>query len=83
MHNKVGFVYSTEDYSVFQKLNGNRDVLESRKNKIMESILERGWIRNPIVVNQKFEVIDGQGRLEALQELKMPVEYVIFQRCVL
>lgn len=77
MPKEVGFVYSTEDYSVFKKLNGNREVLEFRKKRIIESIVERGWIRNPIVVNQKFEVIDGQGRLEALQELKMPVEYVI------
>lgn len=77
MNREISAVYVTEDYSVFKKLEGNRTVMERRKNRIVSSIKERGWIRNPIVVNEKMEVIDGQGRLEALQELGMPVEYVI------
>lgn len=32
---------------------------------------------SPILVNEKFEVIDGQGRLEALKRLEMPVEFII------
>ena len=71
MHNEVvGKVFSTRDYGEFKKLNGNRSVLEGRKEAIKSSIIERGWVRNPIVVN-------GQGRFEALQELGMPIEYVI------
>lgn len=77
MVKEVGAVYSTEDYSRFKKLNGNREVLEKRARLILESIKERGWIRNPIVVNEWMEIIDGQGRYEALQRLKLPVEYVI------
>lgn len=73
----VGEIYSTMDYSSFKKLEGNRDVLQARKNTIMESISEIGWIRNPIVVNEKMEIIDGQGRYEALKELQMPIEYVV------
>ena len=72
----VASVFSTTDYSSFKKLNGNREVMESRKKLLMESIVERGWIRNPIVVNEKMEIIDGQGRFEALKELRLPVEYV-------
>lgn len=74
---KVGFIYSTKDYDEFHKLNGNRTVLQQRKNMILASIRERGWIRNPIVVNEKMEMIDGQGRFEALKELDMPIEYCI------
>lgn len=73
----VGKVFSTRDYGEFKKLNGNRSVLEPRKESIKSSIIERGWVRNPIVVNEKMEMIDGQGRFEALQELGMPIEYVI------
>lgn len=73
----VGYVFSTCDYNAFKKLDGNRDIMEKRKKLLVQSIKERGWIRNPIVVNEKMEVIDGQGRLEALRELGMPVEYVI------
>ena len=70
-------VYSTNDYSIFKRLEGNRDIPESRISKIVESIQTIGWVHNPIVVNEKMEVIDGQGRLTALQRLKMPIEYVI------
>lgn len=70
-------VYTTEDYSLFKRLIGNRDIPESRISKIVESIQSIGWVHNPIVVNENMEVIDGQGRLTALQRLKMPVEYVI------
>lgn len=70
-------VYSTKDYSMFKRLKGNRDIPESRISKIVESIQTVGWVRNPIIVNEKMEVIDGQGRLTALQRLKMPVEYII------
>ena len=70
-------VYVTRDYSKFKRLVGNRDIPESRISKIVESIQTIGWVHNPIIVNEKMEVIDGQGRLTALQRLKMPVEYII------
>lgn len=70
-------VYVTKDYSIFKRLIGNRDIPESRISKIVESIQTIGWVHNPIIVNEKMEVIDGQGRLTALQRLKMPIEYII------
>ena len=70
-------VYVTKDYSIFKRLIGNRDIPESRISKIVESIQTIGWVHNPIIVNENMEVIDGQGRLTALQRLKMPVEYII------
>ena len=70
-------VYTTKNYDIFKRLVGNRDIPESRISKIVASIQEIGWIHNPIVVNEKMEVIDGQGRLTALQRLNMPVEYII------
>lgn len=73
----VSSVYRTENYGLFKKLNGNRAVLDKRKSLIISSIKERGWIRNPIVVNEKMEIIDGQGRYEALKELGMPIEYIV------
>ena len=70
-------VYVTKDYNIFKRLIGNRDIPESRISKIVESIQTIGWVHNPIIVNEKMEVIDGQGRLTALQRLKMPIEYII------
>lgn len=70
-------IYTTTDYEAFKFLDGNRDVKNSRVIKAMESIEEYGWLTQPILVNEKLEVIDGQGRLEALRRLGMPVEFVI------
>lgn len=76
---KVGNVYSTKDYNLFKILDGNRTVEKSRLNKIRDSIATHGYIHCPIVVNEKFEVIDGQGRLAALKDLGLPVEFNMFE----
>lgn len=72
-------VYKTEDYGTFKRLLGNRGVAKSRVKAIKDSIKKVGYISNPIICNEKLEVIDGQGRLEALKELGIPVEYRIVE----
>lgn len=67
----------TNEYEKFKKLKGNRAVTEKRKEKIKNSILKVGYITSPILVNENFEIIDGQGRFEALKELQLPIEYII------
>lgn len=67
----------TDDYSMFKNLEGNRAVKDKRVDKIVQSILKIGYITSPILVNEKMEVIDGQGRLSALERLNMPVEYIV------
>lgn len=77
MMKEVGTVYETNDLSMFKILKNNRDVKEIRKQALIESIDKNGYITNPIIVNEKYEVIDGQGRLEACKELGSPIDYVI------
>ena len=73
----TGNTFRTKDYSVFQRLEGNRSVLSSRVNKILRSINEVGYVFNPIIVNELFQIIDGQGRFEACKILGLPIDYVI------
>lgn len=70
-------VYVSSDYGKFKRLLGNRAVTNKRVGIIKRSIENYGYISNPIIVNEKYEVIDGQGRLEALRQLGRPIEYVI------
>ena len=70
-------IYVTEDYSLFKRLQGNRDVDIKRIQKIKKSINEVGYITSPILVNENYEIIDGQGRFEALKDLGMPIEYIV------
>ncbi len=67
----------TNNYKGFKRLKGNREVSPTRIRKIVESINKVGYITSPIIVNERMEVIDGQGRLEALEFLGMPVEYIV------
>lgn len=70
-------IFSTKDYKKFKKLEGNRNVLNKRVSLIKKSIENIGYIINPIIVNENFEIIDGQGRFECLKELGMPIDYII------
>ena len=70
-------VFTTTDYNKFKKLLGNREVTPRRISKIMKSIESVGYITSPIIVNEKMEIIDGQGRFEALKQLEMPIDYII------
>lgn len=67
----------TNKYDSFKKLKGNREVSPTRIKKIIESINKVGYITSPVIVNENMEVIDGQGRLEALKYLGIPVEYIV------
>lgn len=73
-HNKI---YSTTNYSMFKCSSWNRNPEdELRINKVTKSIREIGFIGS-IIVNEKYEVIDGQARLEACKRLGIPVRYMI------
>lgn len=69
--------YVTTDYGDFKKLLGNREVTEERVSAIVKSIEKVGQMLSPILINEKNEVIDGQGRLKAFERLNLPVYYQI------
>lgn len=72
----IGHIYEESDYSKFRQLEGNRNVLSGRLNKIIASISDK-YILNPIIVNELYEVIDGQGRFEACKALGRPIHFIV------
>ena len=70
-------VQTTINYDLFKKLDGNRTVTQKRIESIKQSILKVGYLHSPILVNENYEIIDGQGRFEALKSLKLPIEYIM------
>lgn len=72
-------ILETKDYSKFKVLDGNRAIRDRRVDAIVQSITEVGYVTSPILVNENMEVIDGQGRLAALERLNMPVEYIVHE----
>jgi hypothetical protein len=65
-------VVQTRSYSMFKYMNGNRALSEQNIRAIMHQIQQHGQ-QQPIIVNEKYEIIDGQHRLEACKRLKRPV----------
>lgn len=74
---KVTNVYRTNNLEQFKIMMYNRDVKEQRIKTLMESIEKNGWLHAPIMVNERNEVIDGQGRLEACRRLNKGIEYIV------
>lgn len=72
----VGNIYEETDYSKFKKLPDNRDVLSGRLSKLMASFSVK-QILNPIIVNEKMQIIDGQGRYETLKKMGKPIQYIV------
>jgi hypothetical protein len=69
-------IHSTHDLSIFKTLNGNRDLNMSNVDRIAKSILDNGFLKVPIVVNENFEIIDGQHRVEAAKKVNSIIYYV-------
>jgi len=72
-------VLSTTEHEIFKKLEGNRPYNKGLLNALEESMLNDGdYLRyNPILVNEKMEVIDGQHRLKKAKDLNKPIYYII------
>ena len=51
--------FKTKNYSMFKKVRGNRDVDPTHVARIVKLIAQRDT-KNPIIVNKKMEVLDGQ-----------------------
>lgn len=69
-------VYSSMDYSRFHILNGNRNVNQLHLRRLKQSFKER-YLISPILVNEKYQIIDGQHRFFAAKELELPINYII------
>jgi len=66
----------TRDYNLFKMVSENRDIKEVHVKKLTESISENNLMSiNPIIVNENFEIIDGQHRYLACKKLNVPIYY--------
>jgi hypothetical protein len=64
------------DYALFQTIQGNRKIDKKHVDKLKTSI-EENDLFNPILVNEEYQIIDGQHRFHALQALGKPIEYIV------
>jgi hypothetical protein len=71
-------IQQTMRFSQFKILKGNRAVNEAHLRSLIKSIKNQNRLKNnPIIVNEKMEVIDGQHRLLSAKELETQVYYTV------
>lgn len=68
----------TNDHSIFQTIEGNRPLDMAKVQKLEQSMMCEQLII-PIIVNEKYEVIDGQHRLESCKRLGRAVPYLVME----
>ena len=71
-------VKKTNNYKLFNNIVGNRTIRAAHKKKLIESFKVK-QLPIPIIVNSKYEIIDGQHRFEVCKELNLYVYYIIIK----
>jgi len=74
--NHPNVIHTTEQYDLFQFVKGNRDVDEQSVNRLGIEI-KRNKQLVPILVDQDFQVIDGQHRLLACKKIGCAVRFIV------
>ena len=74
---EVNKVYKTNDLSIFKQIGGNRVPNPQHIKRLKTSIIQNGMLCNPILVNERMEIIDGQHRLLASIEANSFIYYII------
>lgn len=71
-------IQKTKNYKLFKKILGNREINSRHLAKLSRAIEENDLLAyNPIMVNGRMEVLDGQHRLEAAETLGRDIYYVV------
>lgn len=69
-------VFVTKEYHIFKTIEGNRPVKPLHVEKLAKSMLER-QLAVPIIVNENFEIIDGQHRFAAISKNGLPLYFIV------
>jgi hypothetical protein len=69
-------IYTTTDYSLFKTLSGNRKLNKKHLIRLKKAISKK-YLFTIIIVNEKYEIIDGQHRFFILKELGLPIYYKV------
>ena len=67
-------INQTTDYDRFTFIEGNRDICHLHLNRLIQSMQEK-CIPVPILVNEKYEIVDGQHRWSAVKHLGLTLYY--------
>jgi disulfide oxidoreductase YuzD len=70
------YVHTTTDYFLFKPIEGNRTQNKLHLQRLKKSMKEN-YLFTIIVVNEKYEIIDGHHRFTIIKELGLPLNYIV------
>lgn len=71
-------IQSTLDYALFSRIASNREINRNHLAKLKKNILNKNLLDHfPIIIDKNMLIVDGQHRLAAAMELKLPIFYII------
>jgi hypothetical protein len=72
-------ILKEENYKLFKFIKGNRPIVEGKVKKLVEVVTSGLNLFEycPVLVNSEMYVIDGQHRLTACRQMKLPVFYCV------
>jgi hypothetical protein len=76
MANNSNQVHTTKDYFRFKSIDGNRNKNLLHINRLKKS-MEDNYLFTVIMINEKYEIIDGQHRFDVIKELNLPLNYIM------
>lgn len=75
---KSNKVLMTQDYNTFKFMGINRQINENHVKNLIKSIKQNNLLHlRPITVDTNMQIVDGQHRLKAAEELQLPIYYTI------
>jgi hypothetical protein len=79
MANLSNVVQETTDYDKFRFINSNREQSRGHIEAVKQAFEEYGNLTKvqPILVNDRYEIVDGQHRYTAAKELGQPIHYTV------
>lgn len=72
----INNVKQTTNYKMFKSLGGNRVINKLHVERLKNSFRD-SYLLSPILVNQNYEIIDGQHRFNAAKALGLPINFII------
>jgi hypothetical protein len=71
-------VLKTTDYHLFSFISGNRKVNMAHARRLEKSFSKRQLL-SPIIVNEHYQIIDGQHRYTVCKKLSLPIYYLVVE----
>lgn len=75
---QVNTIFQTKELSKFKFREDNRTLNQSHIRRLTTNMKNSGWLPGSyVVVNEKYEIIDGQHRVKAAIEANVPIRYTM------